>query len=308
MQNTEKEQYSWIKLTLLLLYIGILGTVSVLGGDDSALNFDNPNTVTLLKVLQGVSVIMVFVLPALVFAFFWTKKRFSYLGVSSKPSIGVLLIGGFGMMLAMPLINWLVAVNEQMKLPAFLSSVETWMKNSEEKAAVLTDAFTAGTTIDVLVLNLLVIAFLAAVSEEFFFRGVLQKVMQECTNNKHVAVWVTAIIFSAFHMQFYGFLPRMLMGAFLGYLFVWSGSLWPSIFAHFVNNGMAVFTVWLANNGYISEDIDKVGINPDEWIYAVVSFIAVAGSLVLVYFISNKRNAKLLNSVSPEGSSENKTL
>lgn len=300
MQNTEKEQYSWIKLILLLLYISILGVVSILGGDDSALNFDNPNTVTLFKVLQGVSVIMVFVLPALVFAFFWTKKRISYLGVSEKPSLLVLLIGGLGMMLAMPLINWLVAVNEQMKLPAFLSGVETWMKNSEEKAAVLTDAFTAGTTLDVLVLNLVVIAFLAAVSEELFFRGVLQKVMQECAHNKHVAVWVTAIIFSAFHMQFYGFLPRMLMGAFLGYLFVWSGSLWPSIFAHFVNNGMAVVMVWLANNGYVSEDIDKVGINADEWIYAVVSFIAVAGSLLLVYFISNKRNAKLMNSVVAE--------
>lgn len=304
MQNTEKEQYSWIKLTLLLLYIGILGVVSILGGDDSALNFDNPNTITLLKVLQGVSVIMVFVLPALVFAFFWTKKRISYLGVSEKPSFWVLLIGGLGMMMAMPLINWLVIVNEKMKLPAFLSDVETWMKNSEEKAAVLTDAFTAGTALDVLVLNLVVIAFLAAVSEELFFRGVLQKVMQECTHNKHVAVWGTAILFSAFHLQFYGFLPRMLMGAFLGYLFVWSGSLWPSIFAHFVNNGMAVLTVWLANNGYVSEDIDKVGVNPDEWIYAVVSFIAVVGSLLLIYVISNKRSTKLMNSASAESNIE----
>jgi membrane protease YdiL (CAAX protease family) len=300
MQNTEKEQYSWIKLILLLSYIGLLGVVSILGGDDSALNYDNPNTVMLMKVLQGVSVIMVFVLPALAFAFFWTKKRISYLGVSEKPSFLVLLVTGIGMFLAIPLNNWLEVVNQQMKLPAFLSGIETWMKNSEEKAAVLTDAFTAGTTVDVLVLNLVVIAFLAAVTEELFFRGVLQKVMQECVHNKHVAVWITAILFSAFHMQFYGFLPRMFMGAFLGYLFVWSGSLWPSILAHFVNNGMAVLTFWLVNNGYVSEDIDKVGVNPDEWIYAVVSFIAVAGSLLLIYVISNKRNAKLMNSVSVE--------
>lgn len=304
MQNTEKEQHSWIKLILLLLYIGVLGIVSILGGDESALNLDNPNTIALLKVLQGVSVIMVFVLPALVFAFFWTKKRIAYLGISNKPHLTVFFLAGVGMLMAMPLINWLVTVNEKMKLPNSLAGVETWMKNSEEKAAVLTDAFTGGTSIDVLILNLVVIAFLAAFSEELFFRGVLQKVLQETTRNKHVAVWVSAIIFSAFHMQFYGFLPRMLMGAFLGYLFVWSKSLWPSIFAHFVNNGMAVFVVWLANNGYVSEDIDKVGIHPNEWIYAVISLIAVVGSLLLIYVISNKHNVKLANGTSSENTTE----
>ena len=136
-----------------------------------------------------------------------------------------------------------------------LNGIEIWMKNSEEKAKVLTDAFTEGDSLGVLFLNLIVIALLAALSEELFFRGVLQKVLIECTRNKHLGVWIGAIIFSAFHMQFYGFLPRMLMGAFLGYLFLWSGSLWLGIFAHFINNGMAVLIIWLINKNVIPENI-----------------------------------------------------
>jgi len=144
---------------------------------------------------------------------------------------------------------------------------------------------------------LFVIALLAALSEELFFRGILQKVLIECIHNKHIGVWLAAIIFSAFHMQFFGFLPRMLMGVYLGYLFLWSGSLWPGIFAHFLNNGMAVFIVWLANRGAIADNADQVGIQEGEWIYVATSIVMVAISLFLVFRIEKKRkDLQLLNS------------
>ncbi len=132
---------------------------------------------------------------------------------------------------------------------------------------------------------------MAALSEELFFRGLIQRSMQNVCKNVHVAVWVTAILFSAFHMQFYGFLPRMLMGAYLGYLFLWSGSLWVSIMAHFVNNGMAVLLIWLANRGKISVDADKVGIQDNEWIVVLTSILMVAASLLLIYRTEVKRKA-----------------
>jgi uncharacterized protein len=165
------------------------------------------------------------------------------------------------------------------------------MKQSEDKATELTEAFTRGTSVGTLILNLFVVAFMAALSEEMFFRGVLQKVSIECFRNKHVGIWFSAIIFSAFHMQFFGFFPRMFMGAYLGYLFLWSGSLWPGILAHFVNNGAMVFLLWLANRGVISADVDKVGILESELIYVVISSAVVIVSMILVYRIERKKRS-----------------
>jgi membrane protease YdiL (CAAX protease family) len=172
-----------------------------------------------------------------------------------------------------------------MHLPSALSGIENWMRISEDKATELTEAFTQGTSVGTLIINLIVIALMAALSEELFFRGMLQKVLLECFKNKHIAIWIGAALFSAFHMQFFGFLPRMVMGAFLGYLFLWSGSLWPSIFAHFINNGTAVVLIWLSNRGAISKDIDKVGMESTELIYVVASAIVVISCLFLIYKI-----------------------
>jgi membrane protease YdiL (CAAX protease family) len=178
-----------------------------------------------------------------------------------------------------------------MHLPSAFSAMETWMKNSEAKAAEMTDVFTKGTTVGVLLLNLFVVAFMAAFSEELFFRGMLQKVLIECFKNKHIGIWIGAIFFSAFHMQFYGFLPRMLMGAYLGYLFVWSGSIWPGMIAHFINNGAAVFLVWLYNRGSISADADKIGAEGSQMIYVVSSIVMVTISMILVYRTEKNRKS-----------------
>lgn len=291
MQNTEHEKQSWLKLTFILLFIFSLGFLSALGEQgDMDLNVDNPKTILILKILQGISSILVFIVPSLLFALFWTNSKISYLGITTKTNVSTLFIAATGMLMALPLINWLAEINEKMKLPASFSHVELWMKNSEAKAELLTKAFTAGSTIDVLLLNIVVIALLAAISEEFFFRGLLQKVLIECFKNKHLAVWTTAIIFSAFHMQFYGFLPRMLMGAYLGYLFLWSGSLWVSIIAHFTNNGMAVFIMWLANRGTVNADVDKIGTGGEmEWIPVLISCVMVVSSLVLIHKMERKQ-------------------
>ena len=290
MQNSEPERHSWLKLFFLSVFILALAMVTAFGGDGGVeMNLDNPKTILLLKVLQALSVLIIFVFPALLFAVFMTKSGIHYLGVTTKPKMATMLLAGTGMLLAMPLINWLSDMNQHLKLPESFSGIEQWMQQSEDKATQLTEAFTKGGTIDVLLLNLFVIALMAAVSEELFFRGVLQKVLIECTRNTHVSVWIGAIIFSAFPMQFLGFVPRMLMGAYLGYLFLWSGSLWPGILAHFINNGMAVFIMWLVNRGTVTNDADTIGIQEGEWIYVSTSILLVAISLFLVYRIEKKR-------------------
>jgi membrane protease YdiL (CAAX protease family) len=295
MQNIEQERNSWIKLIVLLSWLFLYGLLSVLGGgNDVTLNLEDPKVVVLLYVGQVAGVFVLFIIPTLLFSLFWTKSKLGYLGLSKKTAISSLFIGSLGILLALPVINWLADLNQHMHLPSALSGMETWMKNTEAKATEMTDVFTKGTSVGSLLLNLFVVAFLAAFSEELFFRGVLQKVLIECFKNKHVGVWLSAIFFSAFHMQFYGFLPRMLMGAYLGYLFLWSGSLWLGILAHFINNGVAVFLVWLSNNGTVGKDADKVGIEQGEWIYVAVSTVMVIVSLVVIYKIEKKRKGILI--------------
>ncbi len=255
---------------------------------------DNPNVVIGLKVVQAFMVFIIFICPAILFSVFWTKTRVRYSGIITKPAFLTLLLGGIGIVLALPFINWLSELNKQLSLPQTFNGIEVWMQKSEARMTMITEVYTRGNTIGVLLLNLFVIAFMAALSEELFFRGILQKVLIECTHSKHIAIWIGAILFSAFHLQFYGFLPRVLMGAFLGYLFLWSGSLWPSIFAHFVNNGMTVFLIWLSNRGVISADADKVGIESEQWVYALTSAVMVVLSLVAVYFIEKGRKNKIV--------------
>jgi uncharacterized protein len=284
MQHTEKESQSGLKLSVILLFIVSIGMLTVLAdGEEISVNFDNPVTLFKLKVMQAVGVVFIFVIPSIVFALVWTKAKARYLGITRSPSSAIFIIAGAGIVFAQPLINWLSVLNQKMVLPSFLAGIEQWMQRSEKQAEILTNAFTKGDTVDVLVLNLVVIALMAAFSEELFFRGVLQKVLLECVKNKHVAIWIGAILFSAFHMQFYGFFPRMLMGAYLGYLFLWTGSLWTSIWVHFLNNGLAVTLVWLVNRGAIADNMDEVGAQEGAWMPVLMSVLLVSLCLFFVY-------------------------
>ncbi|MEI6487308.1 MAG: CPBP family intramembrane glutamic endopeptidase [Bacteroidota bacterium] len=299
MQNLDEERHSWLKLSIILFVLVSLGLLTYLASLlNVKINYDDADEIFKMKLEQLISVVIIFILPPILFAIFWTKKGIHYLGITRTPILSTALLAGLGMLLAMPLINWLAEMNQGMHLPEAFRGMETWMKSSEVQAGEITDAFTKGTSVGVLILNLFVIAFMAAVSEELFFRGMLQKVLIECTRNKHIGVWIGAALFSAFHMQFYGFVPRMLMGAYLGYLFVWSGSLWPGMIAHFINNGVAVFAVWLSNRGAIGVDADKIGSNDNEWVFVLTSALLVALSLVLIYRKEKKKTqeTQLLNS------------
>ena len=294
MQNIEQERHSWIKLSVIFAWLFLYGAGTVIGsGAETALNLDNPQTVLLLYFGQLIGVIGLFIVPSLLFAGFWTKQKIGYLGVTTKASFLTLILGSIGILFALPTINWIAQMNEQMHLPDALHGVEEWMRTSEAKAMEMTELFTKGSSVGGLLLNLFIVAFMAAISEELFFRGMIQKVLIECFKNKHIAIWTGAILFSAFHMQFFGFFPRMLMGAYLGYLFLWTGSLWPGILAHFVNNGMAVFLIWLSNRGVISADVDKIGTFENELMYVITSAILVTFSMILVYRIEKKRKNSL---------------
>jgi membrane protease YdiL (CAAX protease family) len=235
-----------------------------------------------------VSTIGTFIIPAFVIAFLFDPRPMNYLSLSKKTGLVSTLLVIVALIASLPLINYLGELNSRMSLPAFLSDVEKWMKDSEDKAAALTKGFLdMHSTSDVL-FTVFMIALLPAIGEELLFRGVIQRLLGDWSKNSHVAVWTTAVLFSAMHMQFYGFIPRMMLGALLGYLLVWSGSLWLSIIAHFVNNASAVILTYLFKEEMVGVDPDKLG-TEGEMTTVLISIVLTAGLLWLVYRNEKKK-------------------
>jgi membrane protease YdiL (CAAX protease family) len=218
-------------------------------------------------------------------AYLCAKAPFSWLQLDKKADWKVFLWAVGIMLVALPAINMLAQWNQQMVLPDWLSGVEEWMKSKEAEAEWLTKQFMSATTIGGLLVNLYLMAVLPAVSEEITFRGVLQQLFQgskvsmiQGSKVSHLAIWCTAIIFSAIHMQFYGFIPRMLLGALFGYMLVWTGSLWVPMLMHFVNNGMAVLLYYIANRAAWDMDkVDAVGTGNTLWLGVVSLVLTIVG-------------------------------
>jgi membrane protease YdiL (CAAX protease family) len=242
--------------------------------------------INILKWMQFLQTIALFLLPSLMLAYLCAQAPVSWLQLDRKVDRKVFFWAVGIMLVALPAINLLADINQQMVLPTWLSGVEEWMKSKEAEAEWLTKQFMSATTIGGLLVNLYLMAVLPAVSEEITFRGVLQQLFQgskvsmiQGSKVSHLAIWCTAIIFSAIHMQFYGFIPRMLLGALFGYMFVWTGSLWVPMLMHFVNNGMAVLLYFLANKaGWEMDKVDAIGTGNTLWI-GVVSIVLTIGGI-----------------------------
>ena len=241
--------------------------------------------INILKWMQFLQTIALFLLPSLMLAYLCAQAPVSWLQLGRKVDRKVFLWAVGIMLVALPAINMLADINQQMVLPTWLSGVEEWMKSKEAEAEWLTKQFMSATTIGGLLVNLFLMAVLPAVSEEITFRGVLQQLFQgskvstiQASKVPHLAIWCTAIIFSAIHMQFYGFIPRMLLGALFGYMFVWTGSLWVPMLMHFVNNGMAVLLYYIANRAAWDMDkVDAVGTGNTLWMGVVSLVLTIVG-------------------------------
>ena len=264
-------------VALLLIFGAFIGLV-VLMGALSILAPEWSNSTGGLLFMQGVQTIVLFGVTALVGV--WLTERenpFNQMSLNRRLSFKQALISFFFAVAALPLIAMLAEWNKGMEFPSFLASVEEMMRQMEESAKVLTERFLNTSSVGMLFINLFVMAFLPAMCEEMLFRGWLQRILVARVNY-HVAIWVVTFVFSAIHFQFYGFVPRMLIGAALGYLYCYTGSLWAPIIAHFTNNAMAVITAFLSYNGYTSIDFDLIGTG-DTW-YLSVASVAVCVALM----------------------------
>lgn len=264
-------------ISKLLILIGFSCFFAVLGSMIWILiTHGNLVDIGSLKLMQLIQSIGIFVLPPFVLAYLCSNNTTEFLHFDRQINLLVILFVVLFMILIVPFINLSGDLNQRLVLPKALAGLESMMKAYESQATQLTEKLLNVHNLPALFFNIFLIAIIPALGEELFFRGAIQGVLQQKINAK-AAIWITAIVFSAIHFQFYGFVPRMLLGAFLGYLLVWSGNLWLSIAAHFTNNVLAIIFYYMKTNGYKIFDIDTIGTGDTLWIGCFSGLFAVFG-------------------------------
>lgn len=265
---------------LVVMLIGVIISIPFFGTDIfsylTSSNSDfSPANVNFLKYLQIIQSIGLFIIPSIILAYFFGNNVSKYLKIDTLPYPQGIILATSIIIIASPLINVIGELNSKMLMPEFLSGVEKWMRESEDAAGEITKLFVNTTTIPGLLVNILMIGIIPAIGEELLFRGIIQRIFTEWFKSYHWGIWISAILFSALHLQFYGFFPRLILGASFGYLLAWSGNLWFPVIAHFINNTIAVFAYYFYNKGIINVDPDQIGTNSEYQIIALISLIIV---------------------------------
>lgn len=281
----------WTAFLMLLLFVfigmfvgqffGFLAMLSLTGVGLEALSNPNfladimsdPTYKRAVMIMNACVATSAFIVAPLVYLYGYAKMPLSIFFNNNNIITIPLLLTIFIVIAFMTVNSIFIEWNAKMELPEFLRGFEAWAKRLEEQAEVLTQMMTRFDNKVDLGLALIVIAVVPAVGEELLFRGLIQNQLGGITKNAHVAIWLAAIIFSAFHFQFYGFVPRMLLGALFGYLYYWSGNLLVPIFAHLMNNGLTLILLYMYQHGAIEFDIESE---------TSVPFTNIIFSLVLV--------------------------
>jgi len=230
---------------MMLASTGVFVIALLQGYDLSALkelfqNGEGTYTTSLLRGTLWMQALAGFLAPAGVFLFFFYRNSWKqYLGLTRIPNAVVILIAILALLGAYPLVQLAYEVNSALPLPA-------WMGALEDNAADIMQEILVMDSVGGFLLTILLVAVLPGIGEELIFRGILQKQIAAWTNRPVVSVWIAALIFSAIHMQFEGFLPRMALGAVLGFLYLWTNNLWVPMLAHAFNNGLQVCVLYFS--------------------------------------------------------------
>lgn len=306
MPQLENDRSPWSKLLIIVActvvalflfqFVG-LGLVSLFGTDsfESISNkivypFNDPDFKWTILFFQGIVSFGGFVLAPLFYIWKFENARFDhFFNLNNFKELPALII--FFLVVSFMVINSVfIEWNMNFEFPNFMSGFGDWARSKEDLLEELTKYLTIFDSRGYFALAFLIVAVLPGLGEELLFRGLIQNQFQKITGNAHVAIWISAILFSAFHMQFFGFVPRMLLGAFFGYLYVYSGNLWYPILAHFINNGFTLIMVYLYQNNITGFDIEQTESIP---ILTVAVFFVIWS--VLFYLFYKQVNPELQN-------------
>ncbi len=279
-----KEKPYWLQLIVLALFmLGGMLVFSSLGTLLVTLIYHTPNMmesadpVTAIRITQTLTTIGTFLVPALLFAYCQDRRWFGYNAADRIPKQSMVNMVLILSVTLLPVVGVLSAFNQNI-MPQE-GTVAEFMRDLEEAANHILEVVTSQRSSWDLISNILVFAVLAGICEEFFFQGALQPLLMNWTRNPHVGILLTALIFSALHFQFYGFIPRFLLGLYLGYLFYWSRSLWLPILAHVLHNALSILVDFTLQGRGIDTDsmqfTDMRGSLPTAAACALISAMAI---------------------------------
>ncbi len=241
------------------------------------------STTPRMRISTIVQDIVVFILPAIATAVVITRRPADLLLLGRRPGAVITAAALLGTIVSIPSMNHLIDWNASLPLPEAL-------RTAEEQAQASINLLVGNGSWGSLVITLLIVGVMAGLSEELFFRGCMQRILSKSGLGTHGAIWVTAIVFSAVHMQFEGFVPRLLLGLWFGYLLVWSGSVWLPVMAHVLNNLLAATALWLGmRDPAAGEALSKFG--SDSVTLAIISLV-----LTIIAVVIASRNVARINS------------
>ena len=224
-----------------------------------------------------------FLLPALLFRRVFGGNSVTHFNLN-KPKLTHVILTILLAIAALGIVAYAGEIN--LKLLEGRGEIIEVLKNLEDQTTQIMMVMLDMKTIGSLLLTIVMVGLLPGICEEFLFRGALQSQLAKAFKNVHVAIWTTAIIFSAIHFQFFGFLPRMLLGALFGYVLIYTGSIWMPVLAHFINNSVGVLGYYLAQNtNLISEE--QVESTEVSWLIALSSTVIVLAIILLMKRSSN---------------------
>lgn len=272
--NTERNgmKFNVSRGQRLMLLVCVTVLCMIVGAVLVAIVNSTEPTTPRLRIGAVIQDIVIFMAPALITAVMATRRPADLLCLY-RPKISVTITGMLALLVSIPAMNMIISWNESLPMPEYFSAAEA-------QAAESIKLLIGSGDVSGLVATILIVGLLAPLCEELFFRGCLQRVLTTSGMNIHAAIWTAAIIFSAFHMQMAGFVPRMLLGALFGYVMVWSGSVWGAVSLHMLNNILASVTEWSALRG-VSTGLDEAG--SDSVMLATVSAALTACVLIVCY-------------------------
>lgn len=244
--------------------------------------YEDARFVAASKLIQILGSVGTFIIPAFLFSYLFEGDPFSYYRFRNPVTMLPLLLVVLMMVSVIPFINYLAEVNMKVEFP--IRALDQLLRRLESTAEEMMVAFTAAKNIGGLLVNLLMIGVIAALGEELIFRGLLQKLLTQMIRNAHLAIVVTAVLFSAFHFQFFSFLPRVILGLILGYLMYYGKSIWYPILAHFVNNAMGVIYYYFYSRGSTDDMLEEIGTSTLIPVAAIVSLVLFLFCGLLWYY------------------------
>lgn len=276
---------------VLFICLAVLGYI-LTGLFTSLLMYKFGLSVRALRIAAVAQDILALVAPAVITAVMVTRLPAQLLELRGGLRISQILLGLSVIFVSVPAMNWVIQLNESISFTGSLSPIVDWLRSMEDNANAMIGILQGNGTLADLFVNILILGVGAGISEELFFRGALQRLLSLGGMKAHSAIWVSAIIFSAVHMQFFGFVPRMLLGAYFGYLLLWSRSIWLPAAAHAFNNTLYVIAQWYyLRNGELALNVNNVGLD-GTWPLAVVS---VAATAAIIYIMAKRSSAVSLS-------------